>query len=93
MTERLVSVEINTKEAEKKLHVIRSYHMEIIVIVLSICVSYLFFANVKLWSSMNDYLMNNQTNTVQKMTENTDVLKEIKIILVENQVYLKAASK
>lgn len=78
-------LEINADEAGKKLNLVRRYHSEILLIVFCGCIFYLFKMVIELKDDFNKYLQKDNIENTQKIVENTNVLKDIKMILLQNQ--------
>ena len=89
-------VEINTDEAGKKLQVVSKFPFQIISIVFGVAIVYLFMAQQSLGNEFRGYVIDQGREQIQaisgstrKISENTNILIDVKGVLQQNQEYLK----
>ena len=77
-------VNIDTKEASKKLQVIERNFMLVIVIVFGISIAYLYHQQQEMSGQLIQYLMNDGNQTQKIIQQNTDVLNRISTLIENN---------
>lgn len=86
-------LEINAEEAQKKLTVVNRFPFQIISLFFGIAIVYLFTAQKGLETEFRTYMKEQGKETTVELSKNTDVLKEIKSVLLDNQTILKQTNK
>ena len=82
-------LDINPKEAEKKLSTFRRYTTEILLVCALGAIGYLFQTMKELQKDFRDYLIKDGSNVSVQLDKSTSVLLDIKEILKDNQTLFK----
>lgn len=80
---------VDPKEAEKKLSAFRKYSTEILLLCALSAIWFLFAGQKELEKDLRKYLIEDRLNTSTQLNESTEVLRDIKDILEDNQVILR----
>lgn len=89
-------ISIDAEQAGKKLQVIRRYHSELLLIVFAAAIGFLYNAREqdrksnddrlqKLNTELQQYINVDRKTMIQQSFETTQILKEIKTVLIETQ--------
>jgi F0F1-type ATP synthase alpha subunit len=76
MNENLIN--INTKEAEKKLSVIQKHFTTILILVFGFVIAFLFRTMMNTQSELIQYMKSDAINNAKVIDNNTQLLREIK---------------
>lgn len=89
-------IQVDNEDVKTKLSIIKRYPIETLLLGLLVVVGWLFYKVDKVQQQQAngqdeqiEYFKTKGIEQVRKISENTEVLREIKTVLLENQQFLK----